>query len=72
MLSKWSASNVIHIFISHLYQVTMCENVYVEEQNLTFQNTSLACALFQAEKIKAQKTQEETLIFPLNFLKKFK
>lgn len=50
----------------------MRENVYVEEQNLTFQNTSLACALFQAEKIKAQKTQEETLIFPLNFLKKFK
>ena len=28
----------------------MCENVYVEEQNLTLQNTSLACALFQAEK----------------------
>ena len=38
----------------------------VGEQNLPLQNISLACRSFQAETIKAQKTQEETLTFLLN------
>ena len=37
----------------------------VGEQNLPLQNISLACRSFQAETIKAQKTQEETLTFLL-------
>ena len=70
MLSKLTGSSVIHVSTSHLHQVTICENVHVEEQNLPPQNTSLECVLYWAEKkIKAQKTQEETLTFPLTALK---
>lgn len=69
MLSKRTGSNVIHVSTSHLYQVTMCENVHVEEQNLPPQNTSLACVLYWAEKNEGPKDSGRNFDLPFNCFK---